>query len=197
MTTRAGQAPRQQGAHRGNQRCALLPCRAAIPGRPADQARVGEGDGVGLNRRWCRRGCGVVEGEAVGPIGDGDGDATGTPEGTGLAEATGAGAAPGTFPMGDGEAVGVAEPALPIGDGVGLGACLCAKAREWLASDPELPCSDGAASAIPTPPATMTTAAGAATHHCLRDKNLIRNLRFRLTDMPAPVSTAGSRRRLH
>src|SRR5215472_13564527 len=43
----------------------------------------------------------------------------------------------------------------------------------------------------------MTTAVGAATHHCLRDNNFIRNLRFRLTEMPAPVSTAGPGRRLH
>ena len=55
---------------------------------------------------------------------------------------------------------------------------------------------DGAASATPTPPATMTAAAGAATHHCLRD-NLIRTLRFRLAEMPARVSTSGRSRRLH
>jgi RNA polymerase sigma-70 factor, ECF subfamily len=64
---------------------------------------------------------------------------------------------------------------------------------------PELlvPWPDVAARATLTPPTTMTTAAGAATNHCLGDNKLIRNLRVRLTEMPARVSTAGPERGLH
>jgi hypothetical protein len=160
----------------------------------AEAEAEGAGTGAGLavgdaEAEGAGIGAGLAVGDAEGVGATGAGCA---PEGTG----TGTGAAD-RRGVGTGTGAADRDPVDDVGDGLGVaGPASAPIASDLAVSELTAPWSDAARATL-TPPTTMTTAAGAATHHCLRDNDPIRNLRFWLTEMPAPVSTAGQTRRLH